>query len=221
MARFFSIWTSRTRGVSLARPVSVIATVLALLVGATGVATASVVGKRPSAPPRAGLNLAKLGSLVNYSATVFDNGIEVGLYRFHSSSDWEEFTAKSKIPLSVDVGGWQYLRIPKISGSKLTYSWQKSGKSPPYAMSPYPSYARGFADLTHVTGVRLVEGAMCHQAGLVGRLWHFAPAAAGAAFPRVSSCIATHSGALLTYDEAPIQRFFITGVGHVAVVRVP
>lgn len=167
-----------------------------------------------------GLDLAKLGVLTNYSATMTDNGQLTETYRVHSPTDWEVFVGKPT-PLSVNLGGSTYADVPTVSGASVTYSWQATGSAQPYAQSPYPSYASGFAALTHVTGSELVEGGTCSQAGIAGRLWHFAAAAPGAVFPHVSACIADQTGALLTYDQAPIQTFAITGVNDVPAIPVP
>jgi len=173
-----------------------------------------------AAGARDGLDLAKLGVLTNYSATTTDNGQFIQTYRVYSPSDWEVFEGKPT-PLSVNVSGFTYLDVPDVTGTAVTYTWQRSGSAQPYAQSPYPSYAAGFAALTHVTGAKLVRAGACSQAGIAGHLWHFAAAAPGAVYPHVSACIADQSGALLTYDQAPIQTFAITGVNDVAAIPVP
>lgn len=167
-----------------------------------------------------GLDLSKLGVLTNYTATQMDNGVLIGSFRVHSPSDWEVFVGKPT-PLSVNVGGSTYTDVPNVSGSSVTYSWQATGSAQPYSQSPYPSYANGFAALTHVTGSKLVEGGSCIQAGIAGHLWHFAAAAPGAVYPHVTARIADLSGALLTYDQSPIQSFVITGVNNVPAIPVP
>lgn len=176
------------------------------------------------------LDLAKLGVLGNYVAKTTGNGVPLETFRVHSPTDWEVFTGNKTIPLLVNVGGWEYLHVPHLSGSRLTYSWQRSGRAQAYSASPYPSYANGFAALSHVTGVKLVRGGPCDEAHLVGRLWHFAAAAKGAVYPHVSACIADRSGALLSYDEgtsgvgAPkdlVATFTVVGVDDVGVIRAP
>ncbi len=167
-----------------------------------------------------GLALAKLGVLTNYTSTITDNGQFTETFRVHSPSDWEVFEGKPT-PLSVNVGGFTYLDVPSVSGTTLTYSWQRSATTQSYAQSPYPNYAAGFAALTHVAGAKLVRAGACIQAGIAGHLWHFAAAAPGAVYPHVSACIADQSGALLTYDQAPIQTFAITSVNDVAAIAVP
>lgn len=196
-------------GVSAAAPVSPAASPAGL---------ARAVGHHGSRSGR--LDLAKLGSLTDYTAKLVVNGRLEETFRVHSPTDRETFTG-GKLPLSVDVGGWQYLRVPKVSGTKLTYAWQKSGRAGPYRLFTYPSYANGFAALTHVTGSKLVRGGVCHEAGLAGHLWHFAAAAPGAVYPHVSACVADRSGALLSYEQPPLQTFIVTGVGNVAPIPVP
>ncbi|HUY97666.1 MAG TPA: hypothetical protein VMW47_08635 [Verrucomicrobiae bacterium] len=167
-----------------------------------------------------GLDLAKLGSLTNYTATMTDSGTFTLTYRVHSPSDWEIFSGRPS-PLSVNVGGSRYAEVPKVSGATVTYSWRKTGRSQPYAQAPYPSYAGGFAALTHVTGARVVKGGLCRDAGVAGHLWHFAAAAPGAVYPHVTACIADRSGVLLTYRQPPIQTFAITSINDVSVIPVP
>lgn len=186
--------------------------------GASPASSVRSVGHRSGAA--GGLDLAKLGSLTDYTAKLVVDGRLEETFRVHSPTDRETFTG-GPFPLSVDVGGWRYLRVPKVSGTKVTYAWQKMGRPHPYRLATYPSYAVGFGALTHVTGAKLVRGGVCHEAGLAGRLWHFAAAARGAVYPHVSACVADRSGALLSYDEAPLQTFVVTGVGDVAPIPVP
>ena len=191
---------------------------------ASSAAAAASASTGRSGSPRGGapggLDLAKLGSLTDYTAKLVVNGQVEATYRVHSPTDREQLVHGS-VPLSVDAGGWEYVRVPKVSGPKVTFVWQRSGRPQLYRLAPYPSYATGFAALTHVTGSKLVRGGPCREAGLAGRLWRFAAAAPGAVYPHVSACVADRSGALLGYDQPPVQDFVVTGVGNVAPIPVP
>ncbi|MHB1510250.1 MAG: hypothetical protein ACYCST_12700 [Acidimicrobiales bacterium] len=176
-----------------------------------------------------GLELARLGALTNYRSKLTDNATLISTYRVHSTTDWEVFAGKPQ-PLDVNVRGSEYALIPHVSNLQLTYKWERTGPAQSYDQSPYPSYARGFAALTHVTGVKVVRGKQCRQAGIAGHLWHFAAKAKGAVYPRVSACIANRFGWLLSYDEGPsgggapasyTATFTITGVGDVSAIPVP
>lgn len=176
------------------------------------------------------LNQARLGTLQNYRATLDDNGF-VLTYRVHSATDWEEFDGKPT-PLSVNVNGWRYLRVPHISGTSLTYVWTRSGRSPTYdVVAPYPGYVRQFIGLTHVAGAKLVRGAPCRQAGVSGHWWGFAAALRGALYPHVSACVADRTGWLLNSGTAAltvrgipsrfVASFQITGIDDVGSIAVP
>lgn len=185
------------------------------LITLVGVPTLNQAG---AAPTR--LDLSKLGGLKNYVARVTDNGVVVGTYHVHSATDWEYFTG-GRTPLGIDIGRSSYGRVPVVSGSTVTFKWERLGLAQPYGHTPYPSYASGFAALNHVSGVKLVRGATCDVANTVGHVWRFAAKVPGAVFPHVSACVADHSGALLTYVQAPIQSFAVLSVGDVPVIRLP
>ncbi len=132
-----------------------------------------------------GLDLARLGALTNYRSKLTDNAALTSTYRVHSPTDWEVFDGKLQ-PLDVNVRGSEYELIPHVSNLELTYKWERTGPAQSYDQSPYPSYARGFAALTHATGVKVVRGKQCRQPGIAGHLWHFAAKAKGAVYPPVS-----------------------------------
>jgi len=80
-----------------------------------------------------------------------------------------------------------------------------------------------------VSGVKLVRGGTCGEAGIAGHLWSFEPAVNGAVAPQVSGCVADGSGALLSYVQGSggpgnpgvSDSFVITGVGNVPTIPVP
>ncbi len=192
-----------------------IGSVVFSLVALVLVPTLNQAGAAPTKP-----DLRALGGLTNYVARVTDNGVVAAIYHVHSPTDWEYFTS-GRAPLGIDIGGSNYGRVPVVSGSTVRFKWERLGSAQPYDHTPYPSYASGFAALSHGSGVKLVRGATCDVANTVGHVWRFAAKAPGAAFPHVSGCVADHSGALLTYDQAPIQSFTILSVGDVPVIRLP
>jgi hypothetical protein len=175
------------------------------------------------------LDLAKLGNLTNYSAKLINNGA-VQTFRVHSPTDWEEFSGKPQ-PFGIDVNGSQYALVVSVSGASVKDSWKRIGPAQAYGLAvPYQGYARGFAGLTRVTGVKLVRGTTCHQAGIAGSWWRFASAVKGAVYPHVSACIAVRSGWLLSYYEGTgnvglpssfSASFEITGVNNVPMIAVP
>lgn len=186
-------------------------------------------GHAPQRSVAGRLDLAKLGALSDYTARTIDNGRFTETFRVHSPNDWEVFVGRPT-PLSVNVNGSSYGHVPHVKGLKVTYSWQRIGPAQPYKESPYPSYATGFAALTHVAGTKLVRGGVCRMAGIAGHLWHFAAAAKGAVYPHVTGCIADRSGALLSYGAVSTgigvpagftATFAITGVGDVRPIPIP
>jgi hypothetical protein len=177
----------------------------------------------------AGLNLTKLGSLTDYSAELVNNKVLTLTYRVHSPSDWESFMGSPQ-PLAINIGTSKYARVPSVSGSTLSYSWQKIGAADPYLSSPYPSEVKGFIGLTHVTGATLEKEGSCVVAGISGHQFKLV-AKGGSIFSlKTAACVADSSGALLSFDEGSsgtegptgyTSAFAITGVNNVGVITVP
>jgi hypothetical protein len=200
-------------------------------------ATTSQASGTSSVGSYAGLNLSKLGSLTNYTAQITENGKSLVILKVHSPSDWEQSSAgstsaNSNSSTSININGSQYLYTPTVSGTQVTYSWQKSGPADSYAQSGYPGMVQGFIGLTKVSGVKLVKTSSCTQAGLTGHIWVTKPAVTGAVAPNISACIADSSGVLLTYDQgvsssiygqaaSNTTTFSITGINNVPLITVP
>ncbi len=176
------------------------------------------------------LNFARLGALREYRARLDDNGF-VSTFRVHSPTDWEVFV-RTPTPLSINVSGSSYSRVPRVTNGAVSYSWSRTGPAQSYSLvTPYPGYVRQFIGLTHVAGVKLVRGGACRQAGWSGHWWGFAAAARGAVFPHVSACVADRTGWLLNSGTAAltpggepshfVANFEITGVNDVAYIAVP
>lgn len=184
-------------------------------------------GRGAERPLPRGLDLGKLGALSNYRAELVD-GSSRELFVVHSPTDWETFTG-GPYPASVNVAGSEYARQAVISGTHVSFEWKRLGPAESYRDTPYPGYASGFARMTHVTGVKLVHGARCRDAGVAGTTWRFAAARRGAAYPRVAVCVADRSGVMLQYVEGAIDlttrsfvtSFEITGIGDVRAIPVP
>ncbi len=185
----------------------------------------------------AGLNAGKLGSLTNYTAELDANGATFS-FKVHSSTDWEMLTgtfSTAQIDSSstiFNISGSSYTYQPVVNGASVTYTWKKNGPANSYAQSAYPAYAKSFAGLARVTGVKLVQAGSCSQAGQSGEIWKTEPSAASAVAPNIFACVSTSSGVLLSYDlgksssiygqaASMTESFRILSIGNVPAITVP
>lgn len=185
--------------------------------GSTGTTTGS--GGSPS-----GLDLAKLGSLTDYSATMTDNGTTLS-YTVHSPTDWELSVGT---PI-VYVGGFSYTKSVNAQGQPV---WYKSADSPGgYQQTAYPGAVAQFTGFTKVAGATIVKGAACTAAGVAGHTWSIKSPSNSTVTEQESACVADQSGALLTLttgasgSAVPSNGFAysmtVTSIGNVATIPVP
>ena len=186
--------------------------------GSTGTTTGS--GGPPS-----GLDLAKLGSLTDYSATMTDNGTTLS-YSAHSPTDWEFGTGSTPI---LHVDGFSYTKSVNAQGQPV---WYKTADNPgAYQHTAYPGAVAQFIGFTKATGVTVVRGAPCSAAGVAGHAWSVRSPSNSTLTEQETACVADQSGALLSLgtgasgSAVPSSGFSysvtVTSIGNVATIPVP
>ncbi len=139
-----------------------------------------------------GIDLAKLGSLTDYSATMTDNGTTLS-NSAHSPTDWELGTGSAPI---LHVDGFTYTKTVNPRGSR-------SGARPPTARAitstpRTPGAVAQFIGFTKAAGVTVVRGAPCSAAGVAGHMWSIKSPSNSTLTEQESACVADQSGALLS-----------------------
>lgn len=169
--------------------------------GATGAAAAT--GAQVSARPRSGpgLSLARLASLENYRFTSksSNDGYSFEITGMvHGPEDWEARATSPVSELTFDVGGRGYAvvlgRVEPVHFSTAEGLTHLDGER---------TFAQALVGYTHVRGIRIATKGRCQVAGRSGTVYALATPrdAAGLILETASACVATGSGALLSYTS--------------------
>lgn len=172
-----------------------------------------------------GLDVAKLGTLTNYTGTMTDNGASIAV-TVHSPTNWQE--SLGTIP-TFHIDGASYVKSINAQGQPV---WYKNADPPTaYQQSPYPGAVQQFVGFTKVAGATIVRGASCTVAGTGGHLWTITSPRNPVLREGESACVADQSGALLSLNTtgggsaAPASglsySFTMTTVGSVPPFAVP
>jgi len=175
-----------------------------------------------------GLNLARLGSLTNYSfvSTSGNDGYTFTITgEVHDPDDWETHSTSPDVT-NFDVNGRGYgVALGQVIAG------------PPQKLAGETTYAQALIGYTHVTGIRITTGGTCDVAGVQGTTYEVRSPAADASLlvETATACVAKNTGALLSYSSgvpggsaasavgisgANIS-FKLTAVGGIAPIAAP
>ena len=151
-------------------------------------------------PAAAGLSLARLGSLTDYSftSTAGNDGYTFTVNgEVHGPTDWETRSTSPAVA-SYDVGGRGYA----VALGQVT---SLSFKTPDGLthLNGETTYAQALIGYTHVAGIRITTAGPCRVAGVEGTTYQVKSPSADAPLlvETATACVADGSGALLSYSS--------------------
>lgn len=95
-----------------------------------------------------GIDVAKLGSLTNYSALQYASGSVTAYLKVHSTSNCAVYSSQTSArPQYIFYKNTQYVYSPTVSSSgQVSFTWQPAGQASYTSANPYPHIVQNFVD---------------------------------------------------------------------------